>query len=277
MNNYDYYEQQGGRNRGGGRGGGQEMRDRDEYGRMRMDDERGYQQQRTDRDDDRWQRSYGGGGRMEGRYEGSRFQGAGRDDYEGQGRYDRFDRGGSGGGGQRGWDRDRDDYARFTSSSDDYGYRSRGGQQSWDRDRERERDERSRFMTESDQRGRYDRGYGGGMRSGGGGGDYGRERDYGYSSRGWDDDNRSQQSTGYRRSEAYGNPYGSRFGSHQDRDRDERGRFMAEDDRGGGRGRSWDDDDRSYRTQQRDRDDYGRFTPEDDRGVGRSGQRRSPW
>jgi hypothetical protein len=138
-------------------------------------------------------------------------------------------------------------------------------------------------MTESDFRGRYDRGYGG-MRGGGMGGggdygrdrDYGRERDYGYSSRGWDDDNRSQ-STGYRRSETYGNPYGSRFGSHQDRDRDERGRFMAEDDRGGSRFRSWDDDDRSYRARERDRDEYGRFLPEDDRGGGRSGQRRSSW
>jgi len=74
---------------------------------------------------------------------------------------------------------------------------------------------------------------------------------------------------------------------NQDRERDEQGRFMSEDDDrrysrgggggGGGYGRGWDEQDRGGgrggRSQQQDRDEYGRFMSEDERGGGqRSGR-----
>ena len=71
---------------------------------------------------------------------------------------------------------------------------------------------------------------------------------------------------------------------NQDRERDDQGRFMSEDDDrrysrgggGGGYGRGWDDQDRGggrgRSSSGQDRDEYGRFMSEDERGGQRSGR-----
>ncbi len=146
-----------------------------------------------------------------------------------------------------------------------------------------ERDERGRFISDDDDRGYRSRGYD-------------RDDDRGYRSRGRDDDDgRGWYGDSEGHSEASRRGWAERRGETrsfrrddddddrrsyrgQDRDRDERGRFMSDDDdRGGGyrsrgrdeRGRFADDDDRGYRSRGRDVDDDRGYRS---RGGGDRGQ-----
>ncbi|HEX4182662.1 MAG TPA: hemerythrin domain-containing protein [Caulobacteraceae bacterium] len=125
--------------------------------------------------------------------------------------------------------RERDEYGRFTSDDDDRRYRSHR-RDDYDDERSyrssgsagRERDAQGRFMSDDDD---DRRSYG---RSGGRGGWYGDPESHSEASRrGWDERSGSGRS------------------SSQYRERDERGRFMDDDDdrgyrsRGGGRPGGW--------------------------------------
>jgi hypothetical protein len=214
------------------------QRDRDEYGRFR-----------SDNDDDRSGRRSSGRGEPFGGYEG-RSEGGYRSSHmqerDERGRFagedDRHDRGGEG---------------RYrTSERNDY-----GGSDRYDRN---DRSQRSDRDDRDDRGERYDRELWRG-REGAREGWYSRENGgwSGGSSQSYrdrDDDGRRSQG-GYRGSNGL--------------ERDENGRFMSERDRGGGRQRGWEDEDRgrgqrSYGSSSssghwRERDDQGRFTSDPDR------------
>lgn len=246
-------------------------RDRDEQGRFTSDDrgrsrgrddeDRGYRSRGRDDDDGR-----GWYGDSEGHSEASRRGWAARRGGESRSFRDDDDRGYR----SRSNERERDEYGRFVSDDDRGGYRSRGRD---DDDRgyrsnERERDEYGRFTSDDDRGGYRSRGRDDDRDGRGRGGWFGDSEGHARAARErWEDDDR-----GYR----------SRGGD--DRDRDERGRFVSDDDRGyrsrgrddddrGGRGRGgwfgdsegharaarqrWEEDDRGSRSRGRDDDDRG--------------------
>lgn len=126
---------------------------------------------------------------------------------------------------------DRDERGRFTSDDDDRRGRSSG------RDRDDDRSYRSRGRDDDDGRGWY--------------GD--PEGHSEASRRGWAE--RRGESRSFRRDD---DDDDRRSYRSEERERDDRGRFVSDDDRGGGsrsRGRYDDDDDRGYRSRGRDDDD----------------------
>lgn len=157
---------------------------------------------------------------------------------------------------------------------------------------DRDRDDRGRFMSDDDRDGRRGARY--------------RDDDGRYRARGGrdDDDGRGWYGDPQGHSEASRRGWAERGGSESrsfrdddddrryssrgnDRERDDRGRFMSDDDRDYGsrsydrdrddRGRFASDDDRGYSTRgsDRDRDDQGRFVSDDDRGYRSRGGERS--
>jgi len=144
-------------------------------------------------------------------------------------------------------DNNRDDRGRFTSDDD----RGRGGGRGDGGRSSRDDDDRSyRLRSRDDDDGR---------------GWHGDPEGHSEASRrGWAE--RRGESRSFSQSRDDDDRRGGRGGDS--RDRDERGRFASDDDRGY-RSRSRDDDDdrRGGRGGERDRDDRGRFTSEDDRGY----------
>lgn len=209
-------------------------RDRDDQGRFtsddtdrsrgRGDDDRGYRSRGRDEDDGRgW---YGDSrGHAEAARKGWASREGGesrsfRDDDDDRSRY-------------RSSGRDRDEYGRFTSDDDRGGRsRDRDDDRSY-RSRDQDRDEYGRFTSDDDRNGGRSRGRGDDDRGGrdrGQGGWFGDSEGHARAARQrWEDDDRGGR------------------GGGSDRERDENGRFMREDDRGGSRSRGRDDDDRSGR------------------------------
>jgi hemerythrin superfamily protein len=143
---------------------------------------------------------------------------------------------------------------------------------------DRERDDRGRFMSDDDRggRGRYDRDDDRSYRSRGRDDDDGRGRGWsgdseGHSEaarRGWAE--RRGESRSFARSDDDDDRRGGRGGSSE---RDERGRFMSDDDRGYRSRSDYDDDRRGSRgASERDRDDRGRFMSDDDRRYSSRGR-----
>jgi hemerythrin superfamily protein len=259
--------------------------ERDERGRFTSDDDDRRYASRSARDDDT--RHYSRG---QERDERGRFTSEDDDDRRSGGR----SRGGWFGDPQghseasrRGWE-ERYSGPRARSRDDEDERRSSG------RSQERERDERGRFMSEEDD----DRRSGGRSHGGWFGDPQGHSE---ASKRGWDeryggararsrdDEDDERRSSG--RGEERERDERGRFVSEddderrsssrgQERERDERGRFVREDDderryiSRSARGGSRDDDERHYgRGQDRQRDERGRFTSDDDeqRSGGGSG------
>lgn len=215
-------------------------RDRDEQGRFtsddrdrsrgRGDDDRSYRSRGRDDDDGR-----GWYGDSEGHAEAVRKGWASREGGESRSfRDDDDDR-----GGYRSSGRERDSQGRYASDDDRSGYGGRGRDRDDDRgyrSRGQDRDEYGRFTSDDDRdggryRGRSDDDRGG--RDRGQGGWFGDSEGHSRAARrGWEDDDRGGRSG---------------RGGGSDHDRDENGRFMRDDDRGGSRSRGRDDDDRGGR------------------------------
>ena len=238
----------------------QNMPERDENGRFMSDDDRG-----GGRGGGRSSSGGGGGGRGGGRYDDDDrgYRSRGRDDDDGRGWYG--DSRGHAEAARRGWDERRGGESRsFRDDDDDRGYRSRGrdddgdrGQGGWFGD--------SRGHAEAARRGWEERGGGRGSRS------YrDDDDDRGYRSRGRDDDGDRGQGGWFGDSRGHAEAArkgweersGGGGGSRSSRDDDDRGGYRGQDRERDDRGRfmSDDDDDRGYRSRGRSRDD------DDDRG-----------
>lgn len=159
----------------------------------------------------------------------------------------------------------RDEYGRFSREDDDYRRGGRGYAQS----NEHSRDESGRFISDDDSR------------SGRHASSRGSYRD--------DDDYRSSSGRGRDDQGRYASDYDDDYRGHyrtsqsNDRERDERGRFISEDGGSGGySGRYRDDDDYGYRSSRgasgRERDEQGRFMrDEDDRNSRGSSRGQGGW
>jgi hemerythrin superfamily protein len=128
----------------------------------------------------------------------------------------------------------------------------------------RYRDERGRFSGDDEYEDRSGRGR---SRGSGHGGWFGDSEGHREASReGWQD-------RGYSHRSSFDDEDDDRRGGYRgnDRDRDERGRFMSDDDRGDrSRGSRYDEEEdrsRGYRGGDRERDEHGRFMSDDDRGY----------